>query len=106
MKKIIHHGAAFNKAMDEHAKKWNLDAEEREWLEVVESGRGVPLKGAEKERVVTMLRDSARAKLRKTKTINVRVTPYVYNGIKARASAEGMPYQTFIGSLLHKAVSA
>lgn len=92
--------------MDEHVKKWKLDAEERELLEWMESGNYTPLRGAEEKRMRELLRNSARAHNAKTRTISFRTTDSVYNGIRARAMREGLPYQTYINSVLHKLVNS
>ncbi len=46
----------------------------------------------------------AKYTLEKTKTINVRVTEKNLIKLKAAAAREGIPYQTFLTSLIHKNV--
>jgi predicted DNA binding CopG/RHH family protein len=42
---------------------------------------------------------------RKAARINIRLVPADLDLLKARAKAEGLPYQTLIASILHKYVS-
>jgi predicted DNA binding CopG/RHH family protein len=42
---------------------------------------------------------------RKTKNINIRISNYDIDRIRIMSAAEGLPYQMFIGSILHKYVS-
>jgi predicted DNA binding CopG/RHH family protein len=55
----------------------------------------------EKKRFAT----AAKYTLAKKRTITLRITEPNYRKIKAAAAREGLPYQTFISSLLHKHVS-
>jgi len=43
--------------------------------------------------------------LKKNKSISIRVPEQTLNTIKAKAAKEGLPYQTLIGSILHKYAS-
>ncbi|MEK7765589.1 MAG: antitoxin [bacterium] len=43
--------------------------------------------------------------LRKDAKINVRLSQQDLDGLRRRASEEGLPYQTLISSLLHKFVA-
>lgn len=53
-----------------------------------------------------MLQASAKAAHEKQRTkISLRIPNADLERLKAKASAEGMPYQTLINSILHKAVS-
>ncbi|MFC1808290.1 hypothetical protein ACFL0T_08025, partial [Candidatus Omnitrophota bacterium] len=47
----------------------------------------------------------AKATLKKDKRINIRVSARDLEGIQKRAVDEGLPYQTFIASILHKFVT-
>lgn len=47
----------------------------------------------------------ARATLKKDKRINIRVSTHDLEGIQKRAVEEGLPYQTFIASVIHKFVT-
>lgn len=43
--------------------------------------------------------------LKKNKNINIRLPEMTLNKIKSKANHEGLPYQTLIGSILHKYVN-
>ncbi len=77
----------------------NLDAEELEILEAHYDGklRGAPLP----ENMVTVAKET----LKKNKNINIRISENDLASIKMLAAREGMPYQTLIGSLIHKYAS-
>src|SRR3974390_1929891 len=51
------------------------------------------------------LRQAARATLAKDRRVNIRVSSPVLAGLRARATEEGLPYQTLISSVLHKYVA-
>ena len=51
------------------------------------------------------LEDAARNTLQKDKRINIRISSRDLEKIQARAAKEGMPYQTYIASTLHKVVA-
>jgi predicted DNA binding CopG/RHH family protein len=51
------------------------------------------------------LQQAARATLAKDRRVNIRVPSRVLEGLRARATEEGLPYQTLISSVLHKYVS-
>ncbi|MBI5077838.1 MAG: antitoxin [Candidatus Yonathbacteria bacterium] len=84
-------------------KKLTLDKEEKRILASIEAGKfsSVPL--IKKE----ILRHSeiANVTLAKTKTVNVRISERDLMKLKARASREGLSYQTFITSVLHKVIA-
>lgn len=51
------------------------------------------------------LKDSAQATLRKDKRVNIRISERDLNELQRKAVHEGLPYQTFIASILHKFVN-
>ena len=77
----------------------NLDAEELEILEAHNAGKlqGSPLPQS--------MIASAKETLKKNKNINIRISENDLESIKLLAVREGMPYQTLIGSLIHKYAS-
>ena len=84
-----------------------IDDEERELIEDIENsafdGGVVSILTPERKRE---LMESARAQLERTrKKITIRVQERDLEKLKAMAAKEGMPYQTLINSILHKAVS-
>lgn len=85
--------------------KPHLDEEEREILEVFERGelKSVP----NVEEVKKRHQEYARATLAniKKKNINIRIAEWDLVRLKARALEEGLPYQTYIASILHKSLA-
>ena len=80
-------------------KKTNLDGYEQEILELYEDGRLKPAPGETDYQAI------ARTTLKKNRKINIRLPENDLIAIKQRAAREGIPYQTLIGSILHKYAS-
>ena len=78
---------------------YNFDSEELEVLKAFESGK---LNGPAPSESMVL---AAQQTLRKNKNINIRISENDLAAIKLRAVREGMPYQTLIGSLIHKYAS-
>lgn len=79
-----------------------LDAEELAVLEAFDAGKLRPVATkAELDR----LRVAARATATKDRRVNIRLSSGDLQDIRARALAEGIPYQTLIASILHKYVT-
>ena len=77
----------------------NLTQEEKEILESYEVGEWQSIKDpAEVEHLV----QSAKNTLRKNARINIRLPQMTLLKLKSKAVEEGLPYQTFISSLLYK----
>jgi len=81
----------------------DLDKEEREELEAIENSEYVEVKEMKKE--IEKAKLAAKATLNKTRNINIRLSEQDLYRIKAKAIEEGMPYQTLVSSILHKAVA-
>ena len=64
-----------------------------------------PLTGARKEKALAEARVIARNTMRKDARVNIRLTSLDLMHLKAKAAAEGMPYQTLLAALVHKYVS-
>jgi len=81
----------------------NLTAEEKELLESVERGdwRRVADFEAQAERIQAI----AKATFRKDKRVNIRISERDLAKLQVKALEEGLPYQTFIASILHKFVT-
>ncbi len=77
-----------------------LDEEEKKWMNEVENGnlKSVSNLDTEKSEIIESTKQSFSKGLR----VNVRVTDFDLNKLKAKAIEEGMPYQTLIGSILHQ----
>jgi predicted DNA binding CopG/RHH family protein len=84
-------------------RRYKLDKEEKELLASVERGEWVSVNPTKKE--LQRYAQAARNTLRKTQRINIRLTAYDLEGLRAKAVEEGIPYQTLIASVLHKYVS-
>ncbi len=78
----------------------NLTPEEQEIEDELETGDfvSVPATEADKKEWAAM----ASFTLEKTRAINIRLTEKNLIKVKAAAAREGIPYQTFITSLIHK----
>lgn len=83
--------------------KIQLDKEELQILKDFEEGelRSIRNFRGEKQK----LEETAYNTLQKDKRINIRISSRDLEKIQARAAKEGMPYQTYIASTLHKVVS-
>lgn len=77
-----------------------LNKNEKNILADYETGKLKRVKGLEKEKI--RYRQSAIYTLRKSKNINIRIQERDLQRIKALAAEKGLPYQTFISSLLHQ----
>ncbi|MFH1584928.1 MAG: antitoxin [Patescibacteria group bacterium] len=77
-----------------------MDKGEREIFEAFEAGKLKRVKGAEKAKRV--YQQYARYTLSKPRNINIRLSERDLQKIKALAAEKGLPYQTFISSLLHQ----
>jgi predicted DNA binding CopG/RHH family protein len=76
-----------------------LDEYEKEVLEAYEDGRLKPSKSQVDYQAI------ARDTLKKNRKINIRISENDLTAIQRRAAREGIPYQTLIGSVLHKYAS-
>ncbi len=85
--------------MNDSRKNVNLDAEEREILEAYESGK------MDLQPVPPAMISAAKETMKKTRHINLRISEHDLEAIKLRAAREGLPYQTLIGSIIHKYAS-
>ena len=82
--------------------KVRLTKEEQELLDAVETGEfeSVLTESRRKE-----LESVASNTFRKDKRINIRISNRDLAAIQSRALQEGMPYQTFVSSIIHKYIS-
>jgi predicted DNA binding CopG/RHH family protein len=77
-----------------------IDKEEKELMESIEQGEWAPVKNIKKEKEKAIM--AARNTLKKDKRINLRLSQKDYHQIQIKAIEEGIPYQTFISSIIHK----
>ena len=80
--------------------KYKFDQEEQEILDAFESGKIQPIQNAKEE--IEKHRKYAAETFKKDKRINIRIASRDLSAIQKLAIAEGIPYQTFIVSILHK----
>lgn len=82
--------------------KAKLSKEEKSLLDTVEAGEfeSVLTESRKKE-----LEAIARNTFKKDKRINIRISNRDLAAIQSRASEEGIPYQTFVSSIIHKYIS-
>ena len=80
--------------------KYKIDKEEQEILEAFDSGEMQPIPDAKKE--MKKHKEYASNTFKKDKRINIRLTSRDLSSIQKLALREGIPYQTFIASILHK----
>lgn len=77
-----------------------MNKEEKKITEAFESGKLRRVKGIEKEKV--SYQQYAKQTFSKPRSINIRLSQRDLQKIKALAAEKGLPYQTFISSLLHQ----
>jgi predicted DNA binding CopG/RHH family protein len=77
-----------------------IDKEERDLMESIEQGEWNPVKNIKQEKEKAIM--AARNTLKKDKRINLRLSQKDYHQIQIKAIEEGIPYQTFISSIIHK----
>ncbi len=80
-----------------------LDQEELQIIADFERGEFKRVKNFDTEK--RELEDAARNTLQKDRRINIRISSRDLEQIQMRAAREGIPYQTYISSSLHKLVS-
>jgi len=80
-----------------------LTNEEKNLLESVERGewKRIP----DFQRAAARYREGARATLRKDKRVNIRMAERDLVRFQKTAVQEGLPYQTFLSSILHKYIN-
>jgi len=79
------------------------DDEELEILQAWEAGTLKPVSDMAEQAKVH--RAAAHATFKKDQRLNIRISSRDLKSLQARALEEGVPYQTFAASLLHKFVS-
>ncbi len=80
-----------------------LTKEEKEILETYEKGEFRSVPNAKME--MAKYKEYAKNTLKKNKRINIRISERDLIHLQREAVAEGIPYQTFISSILHKFIN-
>ena len=81
-------------------KYFELEPWEKEISDAIENGEFVDAPDTEKEK--EYLHSLASSMLKKQKNINIRISEHDLLKVKSKALEEGLPYQTYISSLIHK----
>ena len=80
---------------------YDLPKDEQQLIDDIERGVLKPI--ADFTTRKKQLETYARHTLNKTRNINIRLSERDVHRLKTRAAEEGLPYQTYAASLLHKA---
>ncbi len=80
-------------------KKYKLDSEEQEILDSFEKDEWISVLTPERK---AKIEETARNTFKKTKRINIRMSERDFERIQIKALKENIPYQTLIGSVIHK----
>ena len=83
--------------------KVRLTEEEKEILDSFEKNEWVPVKNLSKRKEELMR--YARNTLKKDKRLNIRISQRDLNELQRKAIIEGLPYQTYVSSVIHKFVN-
>jgi len=83
--------------------KNRLTEEEQEILDSFERGEWTPVKDLSKRK--RELIRYARNTFKKDKRLNIRISERDLNELQKKAVSEGLPYQTFVSSIIHKFVN-
>lgn len=80
-----------------------INKEEQDFLESFERGEWKSVNNLKKRK--SDLKDYARTTMRKEKRVNIRISERDLKELQRKAIQEGLPYQTFISSILHKFIN-
>lgn len=83
--------------------KTKLTKEEKEILDSFEKGEWVPVDDLSKRK--KELAEYARNTLRKDKRLNIRISERDLIELQRKAVKEGLPYQTYVSSIIHKFIN-
>ena len=83
--------------------KNRLSEEEQEILDSFERGEWVPVRDLSKRK--RELIRYARNTFKKDRRLNIRISERDLDELQKKAVSEGLPYQTFISSIIHKFVN-
>lgn len=83
--------------------KIKLTNEEKETLDSFEKGEWIPVSDLSKRK--KELAEYARNTLRKDKRLNIRISERDLIELQRKAVKEGLPYQTYVSSIIHKFIN-
>jgi len=81
-----------------------IDEEEKELIESIEQIDTNTIRKPTKEQQVKV-KNAAKEFIKNEKKMNIRIDPYELKKIKEHAAREGLKYQTFIKSVVHKYIT-
>lgn len=83
--------------------KVKLSKEEKEILESFEKGEWVPVEdfSQRKKELIAYARNT----MKKDKRLNIRISERDLLELQRKAMKEGLPYQTYVSSIIHKFVN-
>ncbi len=84
-------------------KYFEINKDEQVIEKELESGKLRSVQGASKE--IKRIQSYVSSNLKKTRTINIRLSESDLLKLKARALEEGIPYQTYFTSIVHKSLA-
>jgi len=82
--------------------KARLSKDEKALLDAVEAGEYESVLTAARKKELESIAGNT---FRKDKRINIRISNRDLTAIQSRAAEEGIPYQTFVSSIIHKYIS-
>ena len=83
--------------------KTKLTKDEKEILDSFEKDEWVPVTNLTKRKIELMA--YARNTLRKDKRLNIRISERDLLELQKKAVNEGLPYQTYVSSIIHKFIN-
>ena len=83
--------------------KIKLAKEEKEILDSFEKGEWIPVTNLSKRKKELVA--YARNTLRKDKRLNIRISERDLIELQRKAVKEGLPYQTYVSSIIHKFIN-
>ncbi len=83
--------------------KAKLTKEEKEILDSFEKGEWVPVADLSKRR--KELAEYAGNSLKKDKRLNIRISERELTELQRKGIKEGLPYQTYVASIIHKFIN-
>ncbi len=84
-------------------KYFELDKEEQDIEKAFDSGKLQSVNNTQKEK--KRIQSHVASSLKKTRTINIRLSESDLLKLKAKAFEEGIPYQTYFTSIVHKSLT-
>ena len=83
--------------------KTKITKEEKEILDSFEKGEWIPVSNLSRRK--KELAEYARNTLRKDKRLNIRISERDLIELQRKAVKEGLPYQTYVSSIIHKFIN-